>query len=292
MELRQLEQFVAVAEERHFTRAAARVHVGQSGLSAAIAALEHELGDALFVRNNRQVTLTAAGQALLPAARSALAAVQDGRDAVAGVRGVLHGRLHVGAIQTFSAVHLPAALAAFRRRHPAVTVRLTHDAAGALARAVAEADLDIAFVDGPVDARLTRIPLGRDRLVLAVPAGDPLARAAEVRLDDPVLRDCDFVAYRLDSGLEAQISAACAAAGLARRIIAEVVNLTYLVEFVRHGAGVAILPPGAIPAGVEDVRAVPLAPAMYRDLCAVVPGRRPPTGPAQTLLDAISSAAP
>nr|WP_194920636.1 LysR family transcriptional regulator [Catenulispora rubra] len=87
MELRQLEQFVAVAEERHFTRAAARVHVGQSGLSAAIAALEHELGDALFVRDNRQVTLTAAGQALLPAARRALAAAQDGRDAVAGGRG-------------------------------------------------------------------------------------------------------------------------------------------------------------------------------------------------------------
>jgi DNA-binding transcriptional LysR family regulator len=199
--------------------------------------------------------------------------------------------LHVGAIQTFSAVDLPAALAGFRRRHPAVTVRLTHDAAGALARAVADADLDIAFVDGPVDARLTRVPLGRDRLVLAVPAGDRLARAAEVRLDDPALRDCGFVAYRLDSGLEAQISAACAAAGLARRIVAEVVNLTYLVQFVRHGAGVAILPPGAIPAGVEEIRAVPLAPAMYRDLCAVVPGRRPPTGPAQALLDAISSAA-
>jgi DNA-binding transcriptional LysR family regulator len=300
MELRQLEQFVAVAEERHFTRAAARVHVGQSGLSAAIAALEHELGDALFVRNNRQVTLTAAGQALLPAARRALAAVQDGRDAVAGVRGVLHGRLHVGAIQTFSAVDLPAALAEFRRRHPAVTVRLTHDAAGALARAVADADLDIAFVDGPVDARLTRVPLGRDRLVLAVPAGDPLAvpaggplaGAAEIRLDDPALRDRDFVAYRLDSGLEAQISTACAAAGLARRVVAEVVNLTYLVEFVRHCAGVAILPPGAIPAVAEEIRTVPISPPMYRDLCAVVPGRRPPTGPAQALLEAISSAAP
>ncbi|MBS2535485.1 LysR family transcriptional regulator, partial [Catenulispora sp. NF23] len=287
MELRQLEQFVAVAEERHFTRAAARVHVGQSGLSAAIAALEHELGDALFVRDNRQVTLTAAGQALLPAARRALAAVQDGRDAVAGVRGVLHGRLHVGAIQTFGVVDLPAALAGFRRRHPAVTVRLTHDAAGALARAVAEAELDIAFVDGPVDSRLTRVRLGRDRLVLAVPAGDPLADAAEIGLADPALADHDFVAYRLDSGMEAQIAVACADSGLARRIVAEVVNLQYLVEFVRHGAGAAILPPGAIPAGSPGIRAIPITPPIHRDLCAVVPGRRPPTGLARALLDAL-----
>jgi len=292
MELRQLEQFVAVAEERHFTRAAARVHVGQSGLSAAIAALEHELGDALFVRNNRQVTLTAAGQALLPAARRALAAAQDGRDAVAGVRGVLHGRLHVGAIQTFGAVDLPAALTEFRRRHPAVTVRFTHDAAGALARAVAEAELDIAFVDGPVDSRLTRVPLGRDRLVLAVSAGDALTRAAEIRLDDPVLRDRDFVAYRLDSGMESQISAMCAASGLARRVVAEVANLQYLVEFVGHGAGIAILPPGAIPLTAKQrISTLPITPAIHRDLCAVVPGRRPPTGPAQALLDAALEAA-
>lgn len=246
------------------------------------------------------MTLTAAGQALLPAARRALAAAQDGRDAVAGVRGVLHGRLHVGAIQTFGAVDLPAALTEFRRRHPAVTVRFTHDAAGALARAVAEAELDIAFVDGPVDSRLARVPLGRDRLVLAVPAGDALARAAEIRLDDPVLRDRDFVAYRLDSGMEGQISAACAASGLVRRVVAEVVNLQYLVEFVGHGAGVAILPPGAISDAIsgaisagakQQISTVPITPPIYRDLCAVVPGRRPPTGPAQALLDAVLDAA-
>ena len=293
MELRQLEQFVAVAEERHFTRAAARVHVGQSGLSAAIAALEHELGDALFVRTNRQVTLTAAGQALLPAARRALAAAQDGRDAVAGVRGVLHGRLHVGAIQTFAAVDLPAALAEFRRRHPAVTVRLTHDAAGALARAVAEAELDIAFVDGPVDARLTRVRLGRDRLVLALPADDPLARAAEVRLDDPVAARPRL--RRLPAGFRAwrpRFRPPARPPGWLGESSREVVNLRYLVEFVRHGAGVAILPPGAIPDGTAgEIRAVPLAPAMYRDLCAVVPGRRPPTGPARALLDAVLESA-
>ena len=115
MELRQLAHFVAVAEERHFTRAAARVHVVQSSLSSSIAALERELGEGLFVRDNRRVALTPAGRALLPAARRALAAADEGRDAVAGVRGMLHGQLLVGAIQTLGVVDLAALLARFRR---------------------------------------------------------------------------------------------------------------------------------------------------------------------------------
>ena len=172
MELRQLAHFVAVAEERHFTRAAARVHVVQSSLSSSVAALERELGEALFVRDNRRVALTPAGRALLPAARRALAAADEGRDAVAGVRGVLHGELRVGAIQTLGVVDLAALLARFRRAHPGVTIRLSHGAASDLARAAADTELDIAFIDGPVDpARLTRTPLGRDHLVLAVPRG-------------------------------------------------------------------------------------------------------------------------
>jgi DNA-binding transcriptional LysR family regulator len=97
MELRQLEHFVRVAEEQHFTRAAAKVHVVQSTLSASIKVLERELGEPLFVRDNRQVTLTRAGRALLPSARATLAA-DEGRDAPAGLWGLLRGQLHVGAI--------------------------------------------------------------------------------------------------------------------------------------------------------------------------------------------------
>ncbi len=103
MELRQLEHFVAVADELHFTRAAARVHVVQSSLSASIAALERELGDVSSSGTTGASSLTQAGRALLPAARRALDAVDAGRDAVDGVRGVLHGELHVGAIQTLGA---------------------------------------------------------------------------------------------------------------------------------------------------------------------------------------------
>lgn len=289
MELRQLEQFVAVAEERHFTRAAQRVHVVQSSLSAAIRALERELGDALFVRTNRQVSLTQAGRALLPAARRALAAVADGRDAVAGVSGVLHGSLRVGAIQTLGVIDLPATLAGFRRAHPGVSVRLSHAAAGALGRAVVDADLDIAFIDGPVDPRtLTRIPLGHDRMVLVVPPDDPLARRSAVDLGDPALAGRDFAGYRADSALEAQIDAACAAAGLARRIGYESESMQYLIDFVRHGGGITILPPMAVRTITGAVRTVPITPPLRRDICAVLATGRPPTAAADALVNLVT----
>jgi DNA-binding transcriptional LysR family regulator len=290
MELRQLAHFVAVAEELHFTRAAARVHVVQSSLSASIRALEHEVGAALFVRDSRHVMLTQAGRALLPAARRALAAADEGRDAVAGIRGVLRGQLHVGAIQTLGVIDLPALLADFRRAHPGVTIRLSHDAASVLASAAADARLDIAFIDCPTDpARLTRVEIGHDDMVLAVPQGDPLAKRASIGLGDPALRERDFVDYRADSALRAQIDVACAAAGLARRTVCEAQNMQYLAELVQHGLGISILPPMSVRSVTAQVSTIPITPPLRRDMGAVVAATRPPTGAAQALLDLLAA---
>ena len=290
MELRQLAHFVAVAEELHFTRAATRVHVVQSSLSASIHTLEREMGAALFVRDSLDVMLTQAGRALLPAARRALAAADEGRDAVAGIRGVLRGQLHVGAIQTLGVIDLPALLARFRRAHPGVIIRLSHDAASVLAHAAADAQLDIAFIDGPTDpATLTRVEIGHDDLVLAVPQGDPLARRASIRLGDPALRERDFVDYRADSALYAQIDVACAAAGLARRTVCEAQNMQYLAELVQHGLGISVLPPMSVRAVTAQVSAIRITPPLRRDICAVVAATRPPTGAAQALLDLLAA---
>ena len=290
MELRQLAHFVAVAEELHFTRAAARVHVVQSSLSASIRALEHEVGAALFVRDSRHVMLTQAGRALLPAARRALTAADEGRDAVAGVRGVLRGQLHVGAIQTLGVIDLPALLAGFRRAHPGVTIRLSHDAAPVLASAAADAQLDIAFIDGPTDpARLTRVEIGHDDMVLAVPLGDPLATRASIGLGDPALRERDFVDYRADSALRAQIDVACAAAGLARRTVCEAQNMQYLAELVQHGLGISVLPPMSVRSVTAQVSTIPITPPLRRDIGAVTAATRPPTGSAQALLDLLAA---
>jgi DNA-binding transcriptional LysR family regulator len=285
MELRQLAHFLAVAEELHFTRAAARVHVVQSSLSASIGALERELGDALFIRDSRRVALTPAGRALVPAARRALDAAEEACDAVAGVRGELRGTLHVGAIQTLGVLDLAELLSSYHRSHPDVTIRLSHDSAAELARQAADSILDIAFIDGPTDPKkLTRIELGSDNLILAVPADDPLPRRV-IRLDNPALRDRDFVDYRADSALRAQVDTACAAAGLARRTSCEASNMQYLGELVRAGMGIAIIPPAAIKWAGDQIRAIPIEPPIRRDMCAVFAANRLPTAPAQALLD-------
>lgn len=286
MELRQLTYFVVVAEELHFTRAAARVHVVQSSLSAAIHSLERELATPLFVRDSRHVRLTPAGAALLPAARRALDAADEALDAVAGVSGVLRGTLHVGAIQTLGVLDLPTLLADFSQAHPQVVIRLSHDGAPALTRAVADAQLDIAFIDGPTDPRrVTRIEIGSDELILAVPRADPLSRRKRIRLNDAELQRRAFVDYRADSALQAQINVACTTAGLARRSICEAQNMQYLTELVAHGLGVAMVPPMSVRAITDHVATVAIFPALRRNICAVIPAALPATGAAQALLN-------
>ena len=279
MELRQLAYFVAVAEELHFTRAAARVHVVQSSLSAAIRSLEREFGAPLFVRDSRHVRLTPAGEALLPAAHRALDTADEARDAVAGVSGVLRGTLHVGAIQAVGVIDLPALLSGFCQTHPQVMIRLSHDSAPALARGVVDAQLDIAFIDGPTDPRrVTRIEIGSDELVLAAARTDPLARRKRIRLDDAELRHRAFVDYRPDSAIQAQINVACTAAGLARRSICVAQSMQYLTELVAHGLGLAIVPPMSLRAVSDHVASVAISPALRRDICAITPAKLPATG--------------
>ncbi|HEV7184227.1 MAG TPA: LysR family transcriptional regulator, partial [Leifsonia sp.] len=126
MELRQLEHFVTVAEERHFTRAAELLQISQSGLSASIRSLEQELGTSLFIRSTRRVELTTAGQALLGDSVRTLASAAAARNAVAAIRGLVRGRLTIGAEPCLGSVDLPAELAAFRTANPGVEVRLRY----------------------------------------------------------------------------------------------------------------------------------------------------------------------
>jgi DNA-binding transcriptional LysR family regulator len=272
MELRQLSHFVAVAEERHFTRAAARVHLTQSSLSSSIRGLERELGSDLFVRSTRQVELTEAGRALLPAARRAVAAAEDARDAVAAVRGLVRGHLAIGSIQTLGQVNLPGLIARFHRTHPAVTLRLHHVGAPELVRRTADGEIDLAIVDpplGPQGDRVQATTIATESLQLAVAADRPLARRRRVRLTD--LADHKFIEYRPDSALRASVERACHAVGLRRQIACEVDALPELVELVALGLGVSLLPPAAIRMAGGRATGVATDPAIPRELVLVTP---------------------
>lgn len=284
MELRQLEYFVTLARERHFTRAAGRVRVAQSSLSSSIRALERELGSELFTRSTRRVELTEAGRALLPAAEQALAAAEDGRDAVAAVRGLLRGQLTIGLIQSLGMINVPSVLARFHRRYPQVTFKLRHDGVPALAAATAAGELDVAFVDRPLgEVRLTERPLGTENLVLVVPSSDALAGRARIRLTD--LADREFVEYRADSALRARLDATCRRVGLRRRMCCEVDTLPDLVELVAQGMGISLLPQQAAAGFAGRVVTLDTLPAIPRELLAITPPDRPPTPAVAALLE-------
>src|SRR3954452_22615052 len=146
MELRQLEYFVAVVEEAGFTRAAERVHISQSGVSAQVRQLEHELGAVLLDRSGRAAPPTAAGTALLPHARAALAAVAAARQAVDDVNGLVRGRLVVGMVNGCTVRPLFDALASFHLAHPGIELSLYEDGSDRLVDGVRAGTTDLALI--------------------------------------------------------------------------------------------------------------------------------------------------
>ncbi|MGH2891702.1 MAG: LysR family transcriptional regulator [Solirubrobacteraceae bacterium] len=285
MELRQLAHFLAVAEASHFTRAASRVHLTQSSLSSSIRALERELGSDLFVRSTRRVELTEAGRALLPAAQRAVAAAEDGRDAVAGVRGLVRGQLAIGVIQTVGPVNIPALLARYHRRHRAVALRLHHAGVASLVHRTADGELELAIVDQPLGPQANRVraqSIGTESLLLGVAAHDPLAHHGRMRLID--LSDRSFVEYRPDSSLRASIDRVCHAAGLQRHVVCEVDAMPDLVELVALGVGISLLPPAAIRLAGDRAVGLAIKPPIARDLLLVTPLDREPSPAAAAFL--------
>lgn len=287
MELRQLKHFVAVAEELHFTRAAARVHVVQSTLSASISSLEQELGTALLVRNSRRVDLTAAGRALLPDAQRTLAAAENARTAVDAVRGVMRGQLAIGVIQGLGTMDLPALLATYHRRYPGIDLTLCRDSIDALVQATVDGGLDLAFVNRPYDAdRVNELPLGTELLMLAVPCDDPLARREVVALKD--LEQREFVERRTGFRTRVHIDTLFSELGLQRIICAESDTPNDLVDLVAAGLGIAFLP-AALLWNNERVVGVLTDPPIPRELAVITPAEHAPSPAAAAFLDELST---
>lgn len=238
VELRQLKYFIAVAEECHFTRAAKRLHVAQSGLSASIRSLERELGASLFLRNTRQVQLTAAGQALLSDARRALAASDAAKDAVAAVQGLLQGSLSIGTLQCLHVVHLPTVLAEFLSAYPGLEIRLRHGGSGELTEQVAQGRLDLAFVSRPARCpdEVVVSPLASEPLVLACALDHPLAARPAVALAE--LRAERFVDFQRDWGTRDLVDELLED----RRVALEVTDVHSLLDLIACGLGVALVP--------------------------------------------------
>lgn len=283
MELRQLEYFVAVAEERSFTRAAERVHVAQPGVSAQIRRLERELGVALLDRSGRTVRLTEAGAAVLPYARAALAAAAGARLAADELTGLLRGRVAIGTV-TSHGVDLPGLLAGFHRDHPGVEITLTTANTDRLLDEVRTGRLDAAIVSigEAAPPGLAIHVVDEQPIVAAVAHAHELAAHRAVPLG--ALRHHALISLPPGTGLRARLDEACAAAGFTPRVAFEAADPETLARLAEHGLGVAILPGAFAEARAATLRTVRIGPPALRGRLALAWRAAGPAGPAARAL--------
>ena len=242
MDMRQLQYAVAVAEELNFTRAAARCHIAQSGLSHQVAQLEREIGAALFQRTSRRVQLTRAGQVFLPYARRLLRERGQALAEVAALSGTLAGRLHIGTIP-FASAHV-GLLRDYQESYPAIEVVVSDEGSLSTVAAILAGGTDAAFVGlfrDQLPSGLTHQLLALEPLVAVVGPDHPLRGAPAV--DMGTLADGSrFLESHPDSGLRAQVDAACTRARTRRQVACELRNPADLAALALQGLGVAIVP--------------------------------------------------
>lgn len=267
MELRVLEYFVAIAEEESFTRAAGRLRVAQPSVSQQIRALERELGEPLFERGPRRVTLTSGGRTLLPYARSVLATVAAARAEFAARSGLLTGSLALGTVDGLEETRFPELLGIFHQRYPGVAVRLTAGTSAPLLARVVRGELDAAIIAGP----RSPLPDGigeevflRDTIVAVTRAGSPCARLGAVPLK--LMHEQPMITYGGDSGLRELIDAAFAQAGLALNVSYSSNDPALHVALAKQGVGVA-LAAGSDPSvrRADGITCLPLDPPIPYD---------------------------
>jgi DNA-binding transcriptional LysR family regulator len=283
VELRELAVFVAVAEEMSFTRAAQRQHVVQSAVSATLRNLERELGVELVSRTTHQVSLTDAGRLFLPEAQRTLAAAQEARHVLEQVRGGLRGTLRLGVMLAESPGDpTPAKLiAAFTADHPGVDVSVRLGVSADHAEDLRRGRLDLAFVALPPEdvtgVRLHR--LVNCLMGLVVPAGHPLAGRDRVELSE--LAGEPFVETTPGWGTRIATDRAFLRAGVSRVIRYELGDGLGVLDFVRHGLGVAISPPMIVP---DDLVFVPIGRHAPRFVVSLATADREPSMPVRELL--------
>ncbi|MCR1784161.1 LysR family transcriptional regulator [Nocardioides carbamazepini] len=263
--LRHLHYFVTVAEERHFGRAAERLHMAQPPLSQQIRRLEAELGVTLFERTTRRVDLTAAGTAYLVRARAILAEVDGAADEARRVAAGVVGRIAIGCVGSATYSLLPELSRRLAEELPGVDFAFHGEMLVAeQVEALREGRIDLALLRPPVgDGSLTVAFLREERLVVAVPIGHRLATRRRLRVAD--LADADLIVHSAGrrSAMYDIVRALFAEAGLAPRIRHEVGETSTLVTLVAGGLGVAVVP--------EPVRALALSGVVYVPLTRPVP---------------------
>jgi DNA-binding transcriptional LysR family regulator len=259
LELRHLRYFVAVAEERHFTRAAQRLHIAQPPLSQQIQRLEAIVGSRLLVRTSRSVALTPAGAAFLERARRLLAQADESIDEVARIGRGEQGTLDVGFVSSAITLGVPERIQAFRERFPDVHTRLHEGHTSQIITRLMRSEIDLAIVrDAEPSAEVTTVTLATESFVAVLPRHH--AHANKKRLSAKALRDEPFVLYpRTAGGLAYRRNLQpCVDAGYEPRIVQEATNWVTVFHLVGVGVGVTVAPASAAEICPPTVTSIPL----------------------------------
>jgi len=247
IELRQLRYFVAVAEEMHFGRAAARLHMTQPPLSQTIQALEASLGAALFHRSRRNVALTAAGMALLPQAQRLLSEAEAlpelARRAAAGES----GRLSLAFVSTADYSVLPPTLREFRERYPQVQIELREATTDVQLEELSQGRIDAGLLIPPVPDKLKNeldyLKVLSEPLVLAAPKGLPGLRG-KTAVNLSTVGELPLIIFprRIAPSFHDAILGCFRHAGLSPHIGQEAIQMQTIVGLVSAGMGIALVP--------------------------------------------------
>lgn|SRR5690606_9036513 len=241
VELRQLRYFLALAEHRHFGRAAEALHIAQPTLSQQIKALEDHLGTTLFERSRRHVILTPDGEALLPYAQRMIALAADARRELQDRSRLLRGRIRLGATPTLGGHLLPRLLRRFHETFPGLDLTITEDGSDRLGRQLDEGLLDLALmVEEPGAPHRAFDFLLEERILVAIPTAHPLAGERSVAIHQ--LRDESFILCREGYHLRTLTVEACRAAGFVPRVTVSGTDVDTALRFVQAGMGITFIP--------------------------------------------------
>jgi LysR family transcriptional regulator, benzoate and cis,cis-muconate-responsive activator of ben and cat genes len=293
VELRHLRYAVALADELHFARAAARLHIAQPPLSQQIKALENELGVRLFDRTSRRVALTDAGAAFIAEARRTLASAEQAIEAARRAARAETGRLAVGYVSSASYELLPAVLRAFRRRAPDVLLVLEEMNSSEQSRGVLAGTLDLGFVrrPPPTDRRLAGTVVRREPIVVAVPRDHALAAARAIRLRELALEPfVIFPARPRPSWADAALDL-CRGAGFEPRVVQEAVEMVSALSLVAAGIGIALVPGAVRAVRRPGVVFRPLTPAPWSEVM-LIRRNEPPTALIARFLEVVVTTRP
>lgn len=243
MEIYQLRYFVAVAETGNFTKAAARSFISQPSLSQQILNLEEELGQTLFHRLGRKVSLTPAGELLLDRAHRIIAEADDAVREIKEDPAQGH-RVSVGVIPTVAHFFLPAVVAYCRANEVKLHLHTREDFRPTVVQAVLDGDLELGVVSLPVnEPRIETSVLFSEPLLLAIAADHPLATAPSVTLED--LRDQDFIMLGTGSSTATQVQRLLGDHDFEPRVVHRAAQLSTAKALTALGVGISVLPRSA-----------------------------------------------